>query len=191
MSLQAMVWALEQPIGDAHAKLVLLALANEANRAGESAYPSQQTIADTVPCGIATVQRKLRDLEDHGYVVRGDQQLVSHFPSNRRPVVWNPPLAHHSDVAKRGQAHQTGPVRPITGPSPVMDNPTYPRDNPGGRFARGESSDGATLGCASHRDRRRPACDACQRVLPPSKDRVKPSTPPDVEALKTALRGSR
>lgn len=189
MSLQAMVWALEVNVTDPLAKLVLLALANEASKTGGGAYPSQQTIADTVPCGIATVQRKVRDLEAAGLIVRGDQELVSHYPSNRRPVVWDLPLPHHSDVAGRKQAHHAAPSRPITDPSLVMDNPTNPRDNPR-RPARGETADGAPLGCAEHRDRRRSSCDPCMRVGLPALDSVKPASTEAVKAARAALRAS-
>jgi hypothetical protein len=85
-----MVWVLnDAPIADQAATLVLLGLANHADKYGKDAFPTRQTLAHYARCSVRTVAIKLQVLEAAGVIVRGDQDLVSHRPANRRPVVWN------------------------------------------------------------------------------------------------------
>lgn len=90
MSTTAVSWALyDAPAGDPTARLILTHLAEHADRDGRGAYPSVPTIAEDVEVSVRTVRRHLDSLEGRGLIRRGDQQLVSHYPADRRPVVWD------------------------------------------------------------------------------------------------------
>ena len=93
MSLKAMLWALEEcPVDDPTALLVIIAIADRADENGLNAWPAQSAIAERARCSERTVRRKLADLELAGVICRGDQDLVSHFRPDRRPVVWDLPM---------------------------------------------------------------------------------------------------
>lgn len=90
MSIEAMVWALnDAPVADMSQLVVLLGLANHADRDGRYSWPAQKTLAGYGRCSIRTVRRKLADLEAAGIIRRGDQAAVAHFPADSRPVVWD------------------------------------------------------------------------------------------------------
>lgn len=184
-----MLWALHAPVPDPMAKLVLLALADQADGHGCGAYPSQGTIASTVPCDRATVQRKLALLVEHGLLARGDQQLVAHYRQDRRPVVYDLPITGPHAAAPSGLRGRTGtPDGAADGAAPVRHDPRETQGITPGQVARGETPDGAVAGCADHPGRRMPACAACQRVQPPTRDQVRPASQGAVQAAKDALR---
>lgn len=89
MSWQAYAAVSGKRIGSGTGKLVLLELANHANADGTAAYPSKPTMAETAECDVKTVQRHLRKLEAAGWIRRGDQELVSHYRADRRPIVYD------------------------------------------------------------------------------------------------------
>ena len=90
MSLQAMVWALKTaPVPDPIAHLVLIGLADHAADDGTAARPSVAVLAEYARCSPRSVQRKLRDLEECGLIWKGDQRLVEHLRSDRRPAVYD------------------------------------------------------------------------------------------------------
>lgn len=90
MSHRATGWVLyDAPVKDATQVLILWALADRANDDGTAAWPAQQWIADRARCSTRTVRRHLADLEEQGIIRRGDQELVSHFRADSRPVVWD------------------------------------------------------------------------------------------------------
>lgn len=110
MSWQASGWALkESPAKDCQAVVILMAIADHAHPDGTAAWPSQATIADYARCSIRTVQRRLAELEAYGLIRRGDQNLVSHLPKMRRPIVWDLALemTRQPDVSLDGR-HDTG-----------------------------------------------------------------------------------
>lgn len=63
----AIVWELDLPPGE---KLVLLALADQANDAGTQCWPSVETIARRSGQGVRTVRRALASLETQGHLTR-------------------------------------------------------------------------------------------------------------------------
>lgn len=69
MSVQAVGWVMEQPVPPA-AKLVLVSIANHADRVGRNAWPSQESIAIESTMGERTVRRHVLWLEEHGWIVR-------------------------------------------------------------------------------------------------------------------------
>src|SRR5699024_1831151 len=90
MSLRAIIWVMEDAPVENHGELaVLYALADRAHDDGTAAYPSQEWISHRARCADRTVRRHLKKLEEREVIRRGDQSLVSHYPVNRRPIVWN------------------------------------------------------------------------------------------------------
>ncbi|WPM94371.1 replication initiation protein [Arthrobacter phage Cupello] len=85
-----MVWALKTaPVPDPIAHLVLIGLADHAADDGTAARPSVAVLAEYARCSPRSVQRKLRDLEECGLIWKGDQRLVEHLRSDRRPAVYD------------------------------------------------------------------------------------------------------
>lgn len=70
----ALVWELDLPPGE---KLVLLALADQANDEGRQCWPSVETIAHRSGQGIRTVRRALASLEDAGHLTRNHRDGTS------------------------------------------------------------------------------------------------------------------
>ena len=90
MSVDALSWALKRAeVSDPQAALILIGLADHAHDDGTCAWPSQATLARYARCTDRTVRNRLVDLETAGLIRRGDQAIVAHLPSNRRPVVWD------------------------------------------------------------------------------------------------------
>ena len=101
MSLKAMLWVMEQADTKHAGELVTLyALADRADDTGRGAFPSQDWIAHRSRCTTRAVRDRLRSLEERGLIRRGDQDLVSHYRPDRRPVVW--------DICMDGGAGSTG-----------------------------------------------------------------------------------
>lgn len=70
MSIQATNWVWENAdVDDPRKLLVLLAIADAANRDGTNAYPGIRTIARYARCSERTAQRCLRDLEAEGHII--------------------------------------------------------------------------------------------------------------------------
>jgi hypothetical protein len=69
MSYQATAWALEQDPKGPSAKVVLLALAAYADKNGQC-YPARERLATETCQSVATVDRRLKDLENMGFIRR-------------------------------------------------------------------------------------------------------------------------
>jgi hypothetical protein len=90
MSIEAVAWALNSAdLVDATEVLVLIGIANHADKSGRGAYAGQATLAHYARCSDRTVRRKLAALEERGLIRRGDQDAASHIPPAVRPVVWD------------------------------------------------------------------------------------------------------
>ncbi len=98
-----MLWALKLPvprrtsISDA-AHLTLIAMANPAHENGRYSFQSADTLADIRSVDVRTIRRHLKQLEDAGLIIRGDQSAVDRIPANRRPVVWDLAMTPASGV---------------------------------------------------------------------------------------------
>lgn len=68
MSIQAVAWALNQPVQDPAAKLVLISLCNAYNGDTATCRPSHARIAQEATVSIATVKRKLKYLCEEGWI---------------------------------------------------------------------------------------------------------------------------
>lgn len=67
MSIEAVSWALStQRVATPMQRLVLIAVANHADKRGQSAWPSQETLAEYCCCSSRTIRRQLSELEESG-----------------------------------------------------------------------------------------------------------------------------
>lgn len=104
MSHQATAWALDaRRTGPLHPaqRLVLVALADYADPEGHGAYPSKQTLALRLGITSRNVQKHLKALRDAGLIYAGDDLLVSHYPADRRPTVYNLWINRESESTPR------------------------------------------------------------------------------------------
>ena len=62
MSVQAIAWVLEHSTSEGNARLVLISIANHADKFGRGAFPSQQTIGGEARCSTRTVRRSIDEL---------------------------------------------------------------------------------------------------------------------------------
>ena len=104
MSIEAVSWALNtKRVATPMQRLVLIAVANHADKRGQSAWPSQETLAEYCCCSSRTIRRQLSELEESGIIRRGDQRLVSHFRGGYRPVVYDVDLGGDEPVDNSGR----------------------------------------------------------------------------------------
>lgn len=89
MSIPATNWVWSQTVGNSNRKLVLLKFADHAHDDGTAAYCGIPKVAKFAECDERTAKRHVKWLYEHGYLTEGDQELVSHFPTNKRPIVYN------------------------------------------------------------------------------------------------------
>jgi len=68
MSIRAMVWALDTPVGDTKCKLVLIALADHADDDRFQCWPLVDRLAKRVEFSRRTVYRCLDQLEQRGFI---------------------------------------------------------------------------------------------------------------------------
>jgi len=101
MSVEALSWALNQPVGDPTAKLILIGLANHADREGRNAWPSVETLAEYAGCSVRTVHRHLRVLAEDGWTALGNQELVAHISPGRRPLVRDVVMGRGDNMTPR------------------------------------------------------------------------------------------
>jgi len=111
-----MSWALSLPtqaLKDSSARHVLLCLANYAGSNGAGAFPSASTLAQDTGLSERTVRYKLDDLEQSGWIKKGNQAIAAvHIDRHdRRPVVYDLQLlrgANSAPRAERGANDATG-----------------------------------------------------------------------------------
>lgn len=82
MSLRCLTWVFHDSDADGFDRLVLLAIADEADDDGGNAYPSQQRIADKAHVSKRSVQRSIDQLERDG------ELLVERPAEKGRGHVW-------------------------------------------------------------------------------------------------------
>ena len=86
MSFESVAWALEQPIGGTQ-KILLLGIASHADKFGDNAWPSIETLAKYAYVDPRSVQRCIGELIRLGYVVReinegGSRKTAPHMRPN-------------------------------------------------------------------------------------------------------------
>jgi DNA-binding transcriptional MocR family regulator len=68
MSFQAVAWAIEVRVGDPILKNLLMAICHHADRENWSCWPSQDLLAYETEVSKRTIQRKLEELEERGFI---------------------------------------------------------------------------------------------------------------------------
>jgi len=96
MSVQAVKWALNAkntgPLA-AEARLVLLVMADRADKDGRNVYLSASTIAKMLGTTDRSVRRHLSTLRERRLIVPGDPEVIpEHYRHDRRPVVYDLPI---------------------------------------------------------------------------------------------------
>jgi CRP-like cAMP-binding protein len=90
MTLKTMVWAIDHsPTYDPTSRLILVAMADDADGEGKNCFTSVSTIAKKAAISVSTCRRRMDEMEAAGIIRRGDQRLAAHIPANRRPVVFD------------------------------------------------------------------------------------------------------
>ena len=119
ISKPAVLWVLYEA-EDVPARLLstLLVVAVYTDSSGKGAYVSASTVAQLTRKTERQAKRDLHELEELKLIRRGNQKLVAHIRPDRRPVVYNLPMA------KRGDTHDT-PSRDDTHDTPQPNGVTH------------------------------------------------------------------
>lgn len=136
-----MLWVLEESGIREHGDFrLLIALAERAHDDGRSAYPSIAWLAKRLGRSDRQVRRGLDRLKDNGWIVPGDQELVSHFRADRRPVVYDLVMSKRGDtsVTPLPLRGDTSGIHGVT-PDVLQDVPSLLRNE----YVRSESGDSA------------------------------------------------
>nr|WP_284509400.1 helix-turn-helix domain-containing protein [Caballeronia sp. GAFFF2] len=115
-----MAWAIEQQIvTEAHARHVLLCLANYADNTGKAAFPSTATLQQDTGMSESTIRRKLDLLEELGLIVKGNQKVVAAYIArgDRRPVCYDMSMKKSRGVTVTGR-DERGVTETATGCQP-------------------------------------------------------------------------
>jgi biotin operon repressor len=111
MSVKVMGWVWDQSIEPAAKKMVLLAIADHADHDGDNAWPSVSRIARMVGINARNAQRYIRQLEEEGYLIIGQQRGGNmNTPDDRRPNLYRVVLrggAGDTPESERGGAGDT------------------------------------------------------------------------------------
>ena len=114
IKLMSVVWELDLPPGE---KLVLLALADQANDEGTHCWPSVATIAKRSGQNERTVRRALRNLETKGHLTcnerRGTSTNYVVHPGHHAPQTINEPLEPSDKIVENDN--------PVLKPEHVME----------------------------------------------------------------------
>ena len=101
-----MSWALSQQIvTSAPARHVLLCLANYADQDGKTAFPSVARLERDTGLSERTIRAKLKDLEQMGVLIRGNQSIVEAYVerSDKLPICYNINLKRGAANAPRSE----------------------------------------------------------------------------------------
>ena len=120
MSFQAVEWALDAektgPLA-AETRLVLVVMAERADRHGRNVYLAAATIAERLGMSERAVRRHFSTLRDRCLIVPGDPEKIdAKIPHNRRPVIYDLPIKKRPTPAT--------PVTPAEEPPAWLDEPT-------------------------------------------------------------------
>lgn len=106
LSIEAMSWALDQPIGGT-SKIVLIGIASHADKYGRNAWPSVPTLSTYANVDARSVQRALTDLINRGYLEREFQA-----GGTRYTVDELRPNLYHLNLGKKDAPGDTGVTPP-------------------------------------------------------------------------------
>lgn len=155
MSWQAADWMDSLPY-DAAAPLptrVLLKLANVADQGGERAFRFNHQMAAELQVNVRSIRRALRELEEAHLILPGDQALVAHYRTDRRPRVYNLNFKWHLETAPPALGwpgeDDAPPVEPVfdpPAPDPEAELIDWPERNGGTQLSTGQATGGHTGG---------------------------------------------
>lgn len=130
-----MAWAIEQEITtDPASTLVLICLANYADKTGRSAFPSAATLSKETRLSERTIRYRLDELERLGLISKGNQKVVAMYipREDRRPVCYDLLIHRGAPAAPRetdtGCNPRTNGVQTATergapaAPNPIPEN---------------------------------------------------------------------
>lgn len=130
MSVEAIRWARATKTGKATAKLVLLILADFADKDGVC-WPSQKRIAEESDQSVDTVQRRLRDLEKADLIVRSRRhgrrggRTSDLYELQMRPKRQSTALCKNSRIGA-GQSRNSNEPKPQACGVHIEEPPTEP-----------------------------------------------------------------
>lgn len=111
MSVQAMAWAFDMQMESPSAKLVLLALANFADEEGKC-WPSQERLAAMSSQSVDSVQRRLKELVELGFITT----IRRARKSSVYCVAWSPSMKPQSAASSPSMKPQTPTMKPQNDP---------------------------------------------------------------------------
>jgi DNA-binding transcriptional MocR family regulator len=85
MSFRHMAWAMETKIGDPLAKLLLVALADRADKDTGQCWPSLARLCEDTEMSMATVTRRLHYLEEHRFIQR--EPITMNLSENNKSML--------------------------------------------------------------------------------------------------------
>ena len=90
MSLKATIWVMDEaPVKSFREIILLYILANGADEHGRSTWLQREKAARRLDCSLEEVTEYLEGLEGRGVISKGNQEIVSHYPEEDRPIVWD------------------------------------------------------------------------------------------------------
>ncbi|KAA8831820.1 helix-turn-helix domain-containing protein [Bifidobacterium tissieri] len=90
MSVQAMSWAMDEaPTMDKSERIVLMYMADTADKYGCNSFQSASTIAKRSRYGVSTIRAAIGRLKRKGLIREGDQRRLAWMPNGQRPVVYD------------------------------------------------------------------------------------------------------
>lgn len=128
VSFEAVAWALDAPVGGTQ-KVLLIGIASHADRYGDNAWPSIDTLVKYAHADIRTVQRALNELVRMGLLFRrvnegGSRQTAAHM----RPNLYRLNMAfgyndESKSVAKNSEKHPPASTPPEPSIEPSLNHP--------------------------------------------------------------------
>lgn len=113
MSTEAMIWALEEaPDVPAHCLGTLMGLANHADKQGRGSYAGQKLLGDYARKTDRQARSDLAALLERGLIRRGDQSLVSHIPTDARPIVYDLAMERKSTSGRKSASAGASASKP-------------------------------------------------------------------------------
>ena len=148
----AVLWVLyEAPDVPAHLLSTLLAVAASTGADGKGAYISAATVAQLTRKTERTAKKDLAELTRLGLLLPGNQRIVAHIRSDRRPNVYDLPMprgvAQDTPSSPNGVSHTTarGVVQGPNGVSHTTPEEILNRSRIGARAASGDDAPRAHL----------------------------------------------
>lgn len=140
MSFEAVAWALDAPVGGTQ-KVVLIGIASHADKYGDNAWPSIETLAGYAHVDGRSVQRAINDLVKAGLLFKAvNEGGTRSTPGHMRPNLYRvsmsktvavdpltPASPHPVTPVSPGDASVTPPVTPVSPPplTPVSPEQSY------------------------------------------------------------------